>query len=66
MIGITSSIINNSGGSEPVLLWTNPNPTTGFVSQTINIDTTEYEYFQIKYRVSTYGDETDIAVIKKI
>ena len=35
-----------SGGNEPVLLWTNPNPTSSFSAQEIQVD--EYDAYIIK------------------
>lgn len=39
-----------SGGAEtPTLLWTNPNPNSGFAAQTLNIDTSQYSCLLFKY-----------------
>lgn len=34
---------------QPTLLWTNPNPTSEFTAQTLNIDFSGYEYFSIRF-----------------
>lgn len=46
------------GGTEkPILLWTNPNPSTSFEAQTVSIDMTNYQSIIIK-TVGVRGDTT--------
>lgn len=43
--------IRGGGGAEkPTLLWTNPNPTSDFAAQAINIDISAYSGFLIEYK----------------
>ena len=52
--------VGSSGGNEPVLLWTNPNPTSVFEAQLASIDTTTYKYFIIKYKThATAANSTE-------
>ena len=44
-------MINAQG--KPVLLWTNPSPTSAFAAQTINLDLSLYSYILIVSRWST-------------
>lgn len=42
--------IGGVGGSSLELLWTNPNPTSEFVPQTLSLNLSNYDYFIIKTR----------------
>lgn len=41
------------GGMKMDLLWTNPSPTSAFASQTVSIDTNDYEMVLVSFRAST-------------
>ena len=38
------------------LVWENPNPTSSFAAQTIDVDLTDYDWFAIETRWSTSSD----------
>lgn len=44
--------LGNTGGADkpPTLLWTNPNPSSSFASQTVPLDLSKYKSFCIKYK----------------
>ena len=45
------------GGTEkPILLWTNPSPSSSFSAQTLNIDLTGYDY--LIFEIKGSGDDT--------
>lgn len=51
------------GGAEtPTLLWTNPSPTSAFAAQTLNIDTSQYEYIYIKFYATQWDDTVNEAI----
>ena len=50
------------GDIKPVLLWTNPNPTTAFAAQTISLDLSEYKYVVIVSKNSISNDPSPRAV----
>ena len=55
--------VGGSGGNEPVLLWTNPSPTSSFAAQTLSIDVSNYSYLYFKVlnnTVSPYNTTFDI------
>lgn len=57
--------VGGSGGNEPVLLWTNPNPNSAFsISQTISINLTDYNYILIESKNRV--DKTDNFIFKTI
>lgn len=58
-LGADDSFIpfKSGGGSEPVLLWENPNPTGAFSAQTINLDLSEYAQIIIMAYTSTIYQE---------
>lgn len=43
------------------ILWTNPNPTSAFAEQTINLDMSDYNYIEIYYRFYTGATGEQIA-----
>lgn len=45
-----ASVTSKTVISEPDLLWSNPNPTTGFGAQTVSINLTDYNGVIIKFR----------------
>lgn len=51
--------VNSNLGTEPTLLWENPNPSAVFAAQTISLDLSEYEgvivEYKILYSVNQYG-----------
>lgn len=60
--------ISGSSGNEPVLLWTNPNPTSNFAAQTINIDVSEYKNIGFEYALwpsSTGGTDIYKTILDK-
>ena len=61
----TGGSTSESTSSEPVLLWQNPNPTNNFVTQTLNIDFSKYNFFVIKYRYST-GESMEYYSLGKV
>lgn len=53
--------LNSNLGNKPVLLWTNPNPTTAIKNPTtIDIEATKYNAVIIKYYNRVDGDARDI------
>lgn len=60
------ALTGNGGATptEPVLLWTNSNPTTAFAAQTISLDLTDYtgvivEFYDNDTRLYVKKDDTD-------
>lgn len=49
--------VSTSSGNEPVLLWTNPNPTSTFAAQTVNVDASNYEYLIFKIRADSNASQ---------
>lgn len=66
--GITGYKVNGADTVFPFsakaeLLWTNPSPTSAFGSQSISIDTSEYENIIIVARIATSNDKESIVGI---
>lgn len=57
---IRSKISNITGK----VLWTNPNPMSEFVSQTIKLSSSDYDYLEFIFK-SDYNDSTKIIISSK-
>ena len=44
----------------PVLLWTNPSPTSEFAAQTVSLDLTEYNGVIVEFNKSTNNQKLEI------
>lgn len=56
---------SSGGGNEPILLWTNSDPTSTFNAQTVSIDLTDYEAFLIYTKGSSSKDTYNYNYVKK-
>ena len=68
-------LVNMSGGKkveniineivEPVLLWTNPDPTSNFQYQTVNVDGTDYDGYIVEIRNHISDNSTAACFVPK-
>lgn len=57
--------VSGSSTNEPVLLWTNPSPTSTFAAQTVSIDLTDYEALLIYTKGATSKNTYHYNYVKK-
>lgn len=56
---------NNTFKTKGITLWTNPNPTSAFESQTITLSTSNWDYCEIIYKNYIDGDTFEVHKVYK-
>lgn len=62
-VGYSTNYINGLNGK---ILWTNPNPTSAFASQTITLSSDDYDYYEVIYYANATTHERSFSTGKAL